>query len=257
LTPATESPISAAIAAPTLSFLAGVAERLGHYVYVLSDPRDNEIFYVGKGKGQRVYQHAAKAQKIPGETGKELKLDRIRGIHAAGLDVRVDILRHGLTEEEAFEVEAGAIDLLRLTGVELTNRARGMWSQAQGWAPLDDLRGRYAAPPVTIEHEHRVVLIRINRAYRSGMSDEELYKATREWWVIAPRRRPDYAFAVYRGIVRAVYRIDPAGWERESERGRWRFAGERDPALEAKYAWRSVAADLPSGAQNPIRYVNC
>lgn len=232
-----------------------MAERLGNYVYVLTDPRDGRIFYVGKGKGGRVYQHAAHARKVPGETGKELKLDRIRAIHRAGLEVEVNILRHDLTKEEAFEVEAASIDLLRLTGVELTNRARGIRSRAQGWASLDDLRARYAAPPIEIDH--RVVLIRINRLYRMGMSEEDLYKATREWWVLNPRRKPDYAFAVYNGIVRAVYQIDPAGWERHPSTGRWRFSGQRDPKMEKRYVWRSVASRLPNGARNPIRYANC
>ena len=27
------------------------------YVYVLIDPRDNEVFYVGKGQGERAFQH--------------------------------------------------------------------------------------------------------------------------------------------------------------------------------------------------------
>jgi len=30
-----------------------VARKLGHYVYVYTDPRDGRVFYVGKGKGQR------------------------------------------------------------------------------------------------------------------------------------------------------------------------------------------------------------
>lgn len=240
-----------------LAFLPGVAERLGYYVYLLRDPQTAEIFYVGKGRGGRVYQHAAQARKVPGETGQELKLDKIRRLHADGLEPRIEILRHGLTEEEAFEVEAAVIDLLQLTGTnlgDLTNRARGMWSRAQGWAPLDELRARYAAPPVEISH--RAVLIRINRAFRVGMSDRDLYEATRKWWVINPKRRPDYAFAVYNGIVRAVYRIDPKGWTRH-ENGRWRFRGSRDETLERAYCWRNVATYLPNGAQNPIRYVGC
>ena len=28
-----------------------------HYVYLLSDPGTNEIFYVGEGKGSRVFSH--------------------------------------------------------------------------------------------------------------------------------------------------------------------------------------------------------
>ena len=32
-------------------------DGLGNYVYRLIDPRDGETFYVGKGRGNRVYAH--------------------------------------------------------------------------------------------------------------------------------------------------------------------------------------------------------
>ena len=34
-----------------------------HYVYLLVDPRDNRIFYIGKGTGDRMYDHEAYAIK--------------------------------------------------------------------------------------------------------------------------------------------------------------------------------------------------
>ena len=36
------------------SFKQSVIEGLKYYVYALVDPRDNRIFYVGKGTGNRV-----------------------------------------------------------------------------------------------------------------------------------------------------------------------------------------------------------
>ena len=36
-------------------------ESLAYYVYALIDPRDNRIFYIGKGKGNRIFQHAKDA----------------------------------------------------------------------------------------------------------------------------------------------------------------------------------------------------
>ena len=38
-------------------FPPGVIEHLGWYVYRLIDPRDGSTFYVGKGKGNRVFAH--------------------------------------------------------------------------------------------------------------------------------------------------------------------------------------------------------
>src|SRR4051794_1944331 len=81
------------------AFLPGVSEHLGYYVYALIDPRNEAIFYVGKGKGDRVYQHARHAKKVArSESRAELKLGRIQDIHHAGFDVRVELVRHGLTE---------------------------------------------------------------------------------------------------------------------------------------------------------------
>lgn len=237
-----------------LGFLKGMGEKLGYYVYALREPGGG-IFYVGKGKGDRVYQHAVQAKAVGNEKPEALKLNTIKRIHNRGQAVGIEIVRHGLTSDEAYEVEAGLMDMLRLTGHHLTNTVIGKGSKSQGYMALDELRARYAAPPIMIDD--RVMLVRINRAYRATMSAEELYTATREWWRVSPHHKPDYAFSVYGGIVRAVYAIDPDGWERQSAGGRWRFAGKQDLEMEKKYGWRDVSAYLPAGAQNPIRFINC
>ena len=37
-------------------FTAEVTEQLKYYVYRLIDPRNGQTFYVGKGKGNRLYE---------------------------------------------------------------------------------------------------------------------------------------------------------------------------------------------------------
>jgi len=111
---------------------------------------------------------------------------------------------------------------------------------------------------------HKAVLITINRLYRSAMSAEELYEATRGIWVVGPRReQAEYALAVYQGIVREVYKIEqwlPAGTlpyhTRDASQfkatDRWEFKGMVATAIRDEYVGFSVG----KGGQNPIRYVN-
>ena len=103
------------------SFPPEVIEKLRFYVYRLIDPRTGETFYVGKGKGNRVFQHARAAAHIePGGTARAAdgedddetsqKLQLIREIRQAGLDVSHVIHRHGMDEATAFQVEAVLMD---------------------------------------------------------------------------------------------------------------------------------------------------
>ncbi len=62
-----------------MEFQQTVKEAIGYYVYALVDPRDKKIFYIGKGKGNRVFQHAEAALY---EKGQSLKLETIRSIIA-------------------------------------------------------------------------------------------------------------------------------------------------------------------------------
>lgn len=39
------------------AFPEEVISKMNYYVYRLIDPRNGETFYVGKGKGNRVFQH--------------------------------------------------------------------------------------------------------------------------------------------------------------------------------------------------------
>lgn len=240
-----------------LSFLPGVAEKLGAYVYALRDPRDCRIFYVGKGRGDRCYAHAREGRASQHEAVSRQKLGLIKEIQASGRQVDVEIIRHGLRDDrEAYEVEAAVIDGLILTGCDLANLVRGQRTD-RGWEPLSEIIARHVATPATIRPEHAVVLIRINREFRVGMSADELYEKTRQWWVMSKSREPQWAFSVYRGIVRAVYRIN--GWQQGQAdlKRRRAFTGTRDVEMERTYFWKDVRSYFRQGQQSPLVYVNC
>ena len=82
-------------------FSNAVIEKLGYYVYILKYPRTKDIFYVGKGTSNRIFQHEQGAIESPENSD---KLDLIREIHKAEFQVEHYILRHGLTEEQALEI---------------------------------------------------------------------------------------------------------------------------------------------------------
>ena len=45
------------------SFTPKEIRHLGKYVYALIDPRDNKVFYVGQGIGNRLFDHLSDADR--------------------------------------------------------------------------------------------------------------------------------------------------------------------------------------------------
>jgi len=230
-----------------------VAAVLESYVYVYIDPRDRMPFYIGKGKGNRAWSHL----KDPAD---RQTTRRIKAIRKDGKEPEIDLLRYGLSDPEAALVEAAAIDLLGRP--PLTNLVAGYHRKSFGRVASEDIIATHSAKPVVVGEP--ALLITINRLYRSRMSREELYEATRGSWVLGPRReKAELALAVYQGVVREVYRIrrwrpagtleyatrDASGWRGSR---RWEFEGEVAKDLWKKYIDRSVG----KGGQNPIRHVN-
>lgn len=67
--------------------------ELKYYVYIYSNPQTEEIFYVGKGKGNRVFAH------IKGRFESH-KVNYIRDLRSKGIEPKIEILIHGLDDEE-------------------------------------------------------------------------------------------------------------------------------------------------------------
>ena len=95
-------------------FSNDVIEQIGYYVYRLIDPRDGQTFYVGKGKGNRVFNHvydALNGHYEENEDATSAKIKQIREIRNSGLEVIHIIQRWGIKDEKtAFEVESAIID---------------------------------------------------------------------------------------------------------------------------------------------------
>ncbi len=234
-----------------------IANALGFYVYAYIDPRDESVFYIGKGVGARATDHLF-------DQAESEKVVRINSIIAAGFEPRIDILAHQLRDDlESSRVEASLIELI---GVEkLTNIVRGRFSSGYPRRTLDDFIMELA--PETVDVIDPVLLIRINRQFKYGMSAVALYESTRGIWVVGQRSRTaKLAMAVYAGVIREVYEIEswhPAGntpykTRNQSELAkqknkRWEFIGHvaAEP-VRSRYVGGSVAHLFRAGQQSPI-----
>ena len=238
------------------ALLIEVREQLGIYVYALVDPRDHQVFYVGKGTGDRILAHAKEAKEA-----KEIhtaKLDRIRAIEQAGHEVTHYFIRTGIkSNKEAFAVEQGAIDALKLAGMELTNLAAGHGSRQSGAMLLSELMTELAAPPAPAINEPTVIF-KVNRLWSKGMDEPAVAEITRGFWKIGvrSRARAQIAIAVASGIVRGVYRIEPGSWHKGNrntgDKNRWGF-NTLDVPQYRHLIGTQVRAVFPKGSQTPFR----
>ena len=222
-----------------------VSERIAYYVYLLIDPRDKSIFYIGKGKGNRLFSHVG---GVLDNSNKSDKLELIREIQSYGLEVEYRILRHGLSEECAFEVESASIDLIGLSN--LKNEVRGHDSD-RGIKTINEIMSLYDSKPIEVFDES-CLIITVNRKYYSGISSEELYEATRGWWVIGEKRvEVKFVLSTYNGIVREVYEV--RDWEKVGKRCCF-SGGIASDDIRRKYINRSLENFIKVGSQNPVKY---
>jgi hypothetical protein len=231
---------------------------LKSYVYLYCDPENGQLFYVGKGKGNRAFAHLK-------DTNEREMTQRIKAIRERGDEPQIDLLCYGISDAMASLVEAAAIALMGRP--PLLNLVGGDFTMGFGRVSAQELILTKSARPAEVKED--VILIRINRLYRSNMNARELYEATRGVWKVGLRRyKAKYAMAVYQGIVREVYRIDrwvPARYSEYAtrkpaelkKRGKWEFEGKVEKEVSGRYMGKSARKYLPKHSQTPVQYVGC
>jgi len=185
---------------------------LKSYVYMLLDPKNNKPFYVGKGKANnRVFDHMKCA--LTDLDSATLKYDEIREINERGDKVKHVIVRHGLTDKEAFQIEASLIDTLNYCGLCLTNLQGGHNSIDKGLMTSEEIIRVYNAKPLE-KIDNNCVIININKTYKRGNGSDAIYQATKETWLISKHRvnQIKYVLSEYRGLIVEVFEVEENGW---------------------------------------------
>lgn len=240
---------------PIDAFPPEVIEKLRTYVYRLIDPRNGETFYVGKGKGNRVFAHIRGEQGIEGDD-LDNKTKRIRQIRLAGFEIAHVIHRHGMDDATAFEVESALMDAY----AGLTNEVGGINGNEFGAMHALEIIREYAAEPAAFRHD--AILISVNR---SAFAESSLYEATRYAWKISPAkaRKAEVVLATMQGIIKGAFIADE--WleattgnfpGREEVPGRYGFNGREAPDhMQLLYVGKRVPDEYRKrGAANPIKY---
>ncbi|HEY7916126.1 MAG TPA: hypothetical protein VIC86_04020, partial [Acidimicrobiales bacterium] len=194
-------------------------------------------------------------------------LERIREVESTGREVRIDILRYGLTPDDALLVEAAVHDALGFRGEPTLGSQRLSAVEV----------GSRLAKRAKFKRAHQVVLLRVG-----GRGADPSYAKARHGWRLGRNwidpdsvRSPRWAVVVVGNLVAAVHRIErweptrsgvpaptggsdpgsgPAGG---APVGRYSFAGPVDPELERRYVGKSVAAYLGKGTPGAVTYVWC
>ncbi|MBR3952562.1 MAG: GIY-YIG nuclease family protein [Oscillospiraceae bacterium] len=216
--------------------LGNSGEEDRFYVYALCE--DDVPFYIGKGQGERIWQHEKETDNLLKKLIQEYELSeeeaqefkekhkRIIELSNNGKLKRV-IIKWGLTEQEAFMAESALINLLKIMpNINLSNIANGHASKKEKdkngstAACLDDKFDHY--PPLDIKENEtadrlknkNVVFININKFYKLCLAekikdrDKCILDSTRGSWIIGADKKPDYVFAVYQSRICGIYKVN-------------------------------------------------
>lgn len=241
-------------------------EVLGYYMYGLFDPAQPEWpFYLGKGCGNRIFNHVAGTEKLGPDDLMSLKHERIAAINNAGAAVIHKVIRFGLSETEALKVEASLIDLVNhIKPGHLTNFVSG---HGVAESILDTADLTFALNATELDSEEPLLLIKIERRWGelregknrspSSITRAEIFEAVKGDWVVSVRRAKTArcVLAVARGLVRGVFVT--ADWVDAGYENRKRMTGELGDGGHGGFVGKSVAHLASVGSQNPIRYLRC
>ncbi len=241
--------------------------ELKYYVYLLINPETKIPFYVGKGEGNRVFDHLNEAKQ--GKKGTD-KLDQIQTILKNNKAVEHVIVRHGLNEKTAYHIEASLIDTFRFISTfndfVSGNIQGGMNSIENGLMSSEEVKRKYNALPLDFI-PNDTIIININSSYKRASGEDKLYQATKERWRMDKHRLDGikYVLSEYKGLIVEVFEVEK--WypiKRQYNPGTkkagqtytgYGFDGHVAPhSVRNLFFNKSVAHKKKKGSSNPIMY---
>lgn len=146
-----------------------------YYVYELIDPRNNQPFYVGKGKGQRAKTHL---WQIP-ETRNQYKENKIESIRREGLEPEIRYVVENIQDSDlAYEIECLLIKKYGRKGYDkdgiLTNICENARPPNHKGKTYEEIYGKNRA---LIEKEKRLETKRKNKNFGGVRYHEESTKS--------------------------------------------------------------------------------
>lgn len=218
------------------SLLEENRKRLGHYVYLLRDPRDQKVMYVGEGQGTRLTDHVGEACS---EGNSQSKHWRLRELGHSDTTLEWEIVCRGLaTQKEAQIAEAAVMSALSSSpNGPVLNVQSGRHSATHGTVDADTLRSMSAKPVDPSDAYPCVFAFPVNN---SASERANLYEAVRCCWKVTEHwqaQRPALAVAIQSGLCKGVFEIE--SWEDSGDKQK--FSGRELAGHElADTRWTSV-----------------
>lgn len=189
-----------------------VIKELKYYVYALTykDEDEDIIFYIGKGKGNRVFEHFKQADKLKLDANslKNLtnKIEFIKNKRTNAF-----IINAGLTEKDAFLIESTLISTMKMFKKQtLTNIVSGHHSFTP--CNVNIIPQRYSTP-INLEEfclKNKVKILTLKSTEESYYSalDKDFRSVLEGMWKLNKDKMEevDYVLGVLKGTIYAVYK---------------------------------------------------
>jgi hypothetical protein len=231
-------------------FSKALISELNYYVYQLRDPRNNQVFYIGRGRRNRVFQHG-KIYNKKSEKDKE-KSKRIKFIKDSGKQLIEEIVAYGLSEKESRIIESTLIKSYTLPA--LTNEVHGY----QGNVPISVKEIVTSISKPIEKFPFNVLFLKINKLWKNSSTEKELKEAIRGYWRLNKEKfaKVRYIIGVTDGISRIIVKAKDSKLFQAGIKANYPKAPRKNEFYSKKYKKKYYFLIEPVEEKMIKRYLN-